>query len=197
MDLQQSDVTTVDDSSALAGLIQRHYPGLLAVLRRRTRDAAGAEDALNQALAISLAHYRAGRISDPNNIAGYVFQVAINHLRNHRRKMDERADKRVDPEALDNLSAGVDVDDSPSDRAKLAAEVRKVLEALPTARDREIVKRFYLDEEEKEPICRDLGLSPLHFDKVIFRARQRMRRLLEESGFRKTDYLSVLMACFA
>ena len=63
-----------------------------------------------------------------------------------------------------------------------------VVESLPTPRDREIVRRFYLDEEEKEAICRDLGLSPLHFDKVIFRARQRMRKLLEERGFKKTDF---------
>jgi RNA polymerase sigma-70 factor (ECF subfamily) len=176
-------------------LITTEYGGLVALLHRKLRDEQLARDTLNQAIVTSLEHLQSGRISDPSLIAGYVFQVAMNHLRNHRRKMDERLDKRVDPEALDNVAT--EADDSAGDRSKLAAQVRKVLEALPTARDREIVKRFYLDEEEKEPICRDLGLSPLHFDKVVFRARQRMRKLLEESGFRKTDYLSMLMACFA
>ena len=63
---------------------------------------------------------------------------------------------------------------------------------MPTQRDREVVKRFYLDEEDKDAICRDLGLSALHFDKVIFRARQRMRSLLEARGFRRNDFFSVL-----
>jgi RNA polymerase sigma-70 factor (ECF subfamily) len=171
------------------------YSALVALLRRKLRNEQLAEDAINQAVVTALEHLHAGRISDTSQIAGYVFQVAMNHLRNHRRKMDERQDRRVDPDALENIAS--ESDDPAVDRIRLAAQVRRVLEGLPTARDREIVRRFYLDEEEKEPICRDLGLSPLHFDKVIFRARQRMRKLLEESGFRKTDYLSVLLVCFA
>ena len=184
----------MDQDSVLA-LITSHYPGLVSLLQRRLRDEQLARDALNQAIVTSLENLRAGRIADRGQIAGYVFQVAMNHLRNHRRKMDERIDRRVDPETLDNLPA--ESDDSSADKNKLALEVRKALAALPTARDREIVKRFYLDEEEKEPICRDLGLSSLRFDKVIFRARKRMRKLLEESGFTRTDFLSVLMVCFA
>jgi RNA polymerase sigma-70 factor (ECF subfamily) len=184
----------LDQDSVLA-LIASHYPGLVSLLQRRLRDEQLARDALNQAIVTSLENLRAGRIADRGQIAGYVFQVAMNHLRNHRRKMDERSDRRVDAETLDNLPA--EPDGSSADHGKLATEVRKALAALPTARDREIVKRFYLDEEEKEPICRDLGLSPLHFDKVIFRARKRMRKVLEESGFTKTDFLSVLTVCFA
>lgn len=34
-------------------------------------------------------------------------------------------------------------------------------------RHREIVKRFYLDEEEKDSICHALELSVLHFDKAM------------------------------
>jgi len=176
-------------------LIESQYAGLVRLLHRKLRDEQLARDTLNQAIVTSLEHLNAGRISDASQIAGYVFQVAMNHLRNHRRKMDERGDRRVDPEALEHVAAEVDY--AASDRGKLAAQVRRVLEALPTPRDREIVTRFYLDEEAKEPICRDLGLSPLHFDKVIFRARQRMRKLLEESGFEKADFLCVLLACFA
>jgi RNA polymerase sigma-70 factor (ECF subfamily) len=72
-----------------------------------------------------------------------------------------------------------------------------VLEALPVTRDREIVKRFYLDEEDKERICGELGLSPVHFDRVIFRARQRMRAMLESMGIGKSDIFGFLIVCFA
>jgi hypothetical protein len=47
-----------------------------------------------------------------------------------------------------------------------------------------------------EQICRSLGLPPLHFDKVICRARQRLRALLEARGFSKSDLLGVLLVCF-
>jgi len=114
-------------------------------------------------------------------------------MRNHRRKMAERVERRAEASVVDSLpdtNAAADPQDSRLD------EVRSIIESLPTLRDREIVKRFYLDEDEKDAICRDLGLSPLHFDKVIFRARQRMRALLEARGFRKSDFFSFLVVCF-
>jgi RNA polymerase sigma-70 factor (ECF subfamily) len=71
--------------------------------------------------------------------------------------------------------------------------VRELIAELPTERDRLIVKRFYLDEEDKGVICDELGLSPLHFDKVIFRARQRMKDKLEIRGFKKSDFFILLL----
>ena len=44
-------------------------------------------------------------------------------------------------------------------------------------RDREILFRFYLAEDDKERICRDLGLTAVHFNRVLFRARERFREL--------------------
>lgn len=181
-----------DDARAL---LETHYAGLLALLRRKLRDEQLAHDMLNQALVTSLEHLRAGRIADLSQIAGYVFQVAMNQLRNHRRKMDERVEQRADPELLEHLAKESDGD--PLERSALAKRVAALLQQLPTPRDRELVKRFYLDEEAKEVICRDLGLSALHFDKVIFRARQRMRSLLEQTGFKRSDFFSFLLAAFA
>ncbi len=59
---------------------------------------------------------------------------------------------------------------------------------LPRATS-EIIKRFYLDEEDKAEICRSMGLSPLHFDRVIFRARQRLRSLTGSEGLRQVGLL--------
>jgi RNA polymerase sigma-70 factor (ECF subfamily) len=186
--------STLNRQSVLA-LIEKQYPGLLALLRRKLRDEQLAQDALNQALVTSLEHMQAGRIADPSQIGGYVFQVAMNQLRNHRRKMIERADRRADADAAENLSS--DSDNVEVAVGELGRQVHEILAGLPTSRDRELVKRFYLDEEEKQAICLDLGLSPLHFDKVIFRARQRMRALLEAKGFKKSDFFGFLVVCFA
>jgi hypothetical protein len=57
-----------------------------------------------------------------------------------------------------------------------AAIVRRLIGELPTARDRQLLLRFYVAEEEKESIGADLGLDSLHFNRVLFRARQRAAR---------------------
>ena len=50
--------------------------------------------------------------------------------------------------------------------------------------------RFYLHEESKEQVCRELELSDEHFNRVIFRARNRFRGLLEDRGW-KADLLAI------
>jgi RNA polymerase sigma-70 factor (ECF subfamily) len=63
-----------------------------------------------------------------------------------------------------------------------AALVRRVLAEMPSERDRQILFRFYLAEDDKESICLDLGLTSLHFNRVLFRARERYRELYEETA---------------
>ncbi|HEY7638173.1 MAG TPA: sigma-70 family RNA polymerase sigma factor [Steroidobacteraceae bacterium] len=171
--------------------IAEHYTGLQALLQRRIGDAAIAAEMLNEAIATAIVHMRQGRVAQPERLAGYVFRVAMNLYRNYRREFDNRAELRAGGDAVQQLPGANNVEDA-LDTGVVQA-VRAIVASLPTARDREIVKRFYLDEEDKEQICRSLGLGALHFDKVIFRARQRLRALLEARGFRKSDLLGVLL----
>jgi RNA polymerase sigma-70 factor (ECF subfamily) len=189
-DENKSKLTRAD----IERLIAHQYGGLRRLVTQRTGNPDLATDVVQEAIATAWEHYLAGRISRPEQIVGYVFQVAMNQLRNRRRKFAERADRRADGEALDQLPA---LDPSPNVElgTNIVEQVRALIAELPTERDRQIVKRFYLDEEEKEIICKELGLTSLHFDKVIFRARQRMRDKLEVRGFKKSDFFSVLLMC--
>jgi RNA polymerase sigma-70 factor (ECF subfamily) len=170
--------------------IREHYAGLAALLQRRIGDPNIAAELLNEAVAMAIEHTRQGRVAQPELLAGYVYRVALNLYRNYRREFDNRADLRVATDQIQHLPS--DAIDADAPEARVVREVREIVLSLPTARDREIVKRFYLDEEDKDDICQSLGLSPLHFDKVLFRARQRLRSLLEQRGFSKTDFFSVL-----
>ena len=174
--------------------IRQHYAGLHALLQRRIGDPAVAAEMLNEAVATAIVHARAGRVAQPERLAGYVFRVALNLYRNYRREFDNRAELRVTGDAVQQLPGASGAEDGIE--TGVVHEVRAIVASLPTARDREIVKRFYLDEEDKEDICKALGLAPLHFDKVIFRARQRLRALLEAKGFSKSDLLGVLLVGF-
>lgn len=168
-------------STGLA-VIERDYPGLVRQFARMLRNRVLAEDLVNDAVAETLAKLHGQLIEEPERLGGFIYAVAVNLLKNHRRRICNRGDLRV--AIFDDLPAGGDPTEC-LDRTQLAARVWKVIEELPMQRDREIVKRFYLDEEEKESICADLDLTPGHFDRVAFRARQRMKVLLSREELRQ------------
>ena len=174
--------------------IKRHYTGLYTLLHRRIRDGNIAQEILNEAVATAIAHSRAGRVSDQNRLAGYVYRVALNLYRNHRREYANRPGVHAGDENIDQLPGQRATEEVAMD-SSVMRHVVSIIASLPTARDREIVKRLYLDEEEKADICRSMGLSPLHFDRVVFRARLRMRSLLEAKGFAKSDFFIALLSC--
>jgi RNA polymerase sigma-70 factor (ECF subfamily) len=54
-----------------------------------------------------------------------------------------------------------------------------VLASLSQPRDRELLRRHYLEEADKQATCQVLGLDSAHYDRVLFRARQRLGKLLQ------------------
>jgi RNA polymerase sigma-70 factor, ECF subfamily len=180
----------VSDPVSHLAAVYRDYPGLRALILRRVRDADVAADILQDAAVTTLEKLRSGEIAHPENLGGYLYRVALNHLRNHRRK-DRAAVSSAD--SLDELR---DAEDDPDwarvGRPQWASAARRMLEEMPVARDREVLVRFYLDDEDKERICSELHLSEEHFNRVIFRARNRFRELLERRGLWKADLLAII-----
>ena len=60
--------------------------------------------------------------------------------------------------------------------------VHTLLESMPVKRDRELLIRLYVYDQDKQEICRALGLDSLHFNRVLFRAKDRFMKILERSG---------------
>lgn len=186
----QSDLAApVADPVSHLAAVYRDFPGLRALILRRVRDPEVAADILQDAAVTTLEKLRMGEIARPENLGGYLYRVALNHLRNHRRK-DRSAVSSAD--ALDELPASENDADWERVRGRQwATAARRMLEEMPVARDREVLVRFYLDDEDRETICRELRLSEEHFNRVIFRARNRFRELVEHRGFRKADLLTI------
>jgi RNA polymerase sigma-70 factor, ECF subfamily len=169
----------------------RDYPGLHALILRRARDPELAADILQDAAVTTLEKLRRDEIAQPEKIGGYLYRVAINHLRNLRR-MHHATRCMVD---VPEEELTVPQDDPEWDnvgRLQWAQEARRLLEEMPAARDREVLVRFYLHDEPKEAICRDLRLTGEHFNRVIFRARNRFRELLERRGYGQSDFLTIV-----
>ena len=175
----------------LVRLMQDNYGVLLRLIRGRIGNRELAEDLLNEAFAIALERLRLGKLAEPSKVAGFVFRVSMNLLRNHRRNLDNRA-VRSDALVFEQLIAPDEPEDVDDPRLKLLAQ--EMLDSLHSRRDQEIVTRFYLYEHAKEAICRDFGLTSVRFNLVISRARQRMKKLLAAKGLTRADLLCIVLA---
>jgi RNA polymerase sigma-70 factor (ECF subfamily) len=187
----QSGVSApVSDPLSRLSAVYRDYPGLRALILRRVRDPQIAADILQDAAVTTLEKLRSGEIAHPENIGGYLFRVAINHLRNHRRRDRSGVSS---PDDLDDIHEIVDDPEWQAiGRDQWARAARGMLQEMAAERDREVLVRFYLHDEAKDQICRELQLTHQHFNRVIFRARVRFRELLEQRGIGKSDLLGIV-----
>ena len=170
------------DRRAESRMLQALRPGVLAVLRygafHRWVDA---EDLTQETLHIVVERVRARTIDDPRKVFAFAAATARNLALNAARKV-LRQQTVVDSELVDELAQNLEMEQSDlsdSDDRQLAEAVMSLLDELPTERDRQMLVRFYLEGVDKQQLCRELGLSPKHFDRVLMRARSRLRTIIE------------------
>jgi RNA polymerase sigma-70 factor (ECF subfamily) len=171
------------EAAAEGELIERFGRGIRFVLAGLARDPARVDDLYQETFRLALEKVRAGELREPEKLSGFLRQMARNLFLGERRK----AARRV-TEDLEAADPAADPGEGPLavtlDRES-ARLVRRLLAELEPARDRQILFRFYLSAEPKERICADLGLTGLHFNVVLHRARQRFRALWEEHERRR------------
>ncbi len=170
------------DRAAESRMLIALRPGVLAVLRfgafHRWIDA---EDLTQETLHVVVERLRARTIDDPRRVFAFAAATARNLALNQARKV-LRHQTVVDSDLIDELAQNLEMEQSElseSDDGHLAQAVMTLLDELPTQRDRQLLTRFYLDGTDKQQLCRELGLSPKHFDRVLMRARSRLRTIIE------------------
>jgi RNA polymerase sigma-70 factor (ECF subfamily) len=150
------------------------------------------DDRVHDCFLIVTEAIRRGDLRDPARLMGFVrtvvkrqiaasIEVAVNKRRSQvefEESMFRVSDWKDDPEQ--SLLA--------SQRAEIA---RKVLTGI-SRRDREILQRFYVDEQPQEQICQEMGLTYNQFRLLKSRAKARFgdlgKRMAKGIGisFRKT-----------
>ncbi|HEY7213019.1 MAG TPA: sigma-70 family RNA polymerase sigma factor, partial [Thermoanaerobaculia bacterium] len=143
---------------------------------RHTNGRPEAEDLYQETFRLALEKLRRGELREPAKLPGFLAQIARNLAIEHYRKIGRRKTES-DSEALLGFAApgtGPLAELLTRDNAAL---VRRVLRDLANERDRQILLRFYIAEEDKDRICADYGLTNLQFNRVLHRARQRYREL--------------------
>ena len=185
-DLDEGDIASglvrrigAGDTAAEAQLVARYGRGVHYLLRRLGTPPELADDLHQETFRIVLERLRRRGIAQPAGLVGFLRGTARHLALAERRKALRRRTEGLDPLALSAAE-----DPAPSQlqsflHAEQAALVRRLIGELATDRDRQILLRFYVGEEDKRRICSDLGLDSLHFNRVLFRARQRFKQLVE------------------
>jgi RNA polymerase sigma-70 factor (ECF subfamily) len=174
------------DKEAESQLIARMRPGLKMLLTARcSGDAEQAADLCQDTLVIVLQRLRSSTIEDPSRLCAFAAQTA-RQLEFDARRRTASHRTIVDSDAVD-AAVPESPNESVVDDDLLVKLVRGVLSELGQDRDREILRRFYLQDEDKSDICRTLSVAPAAFDLLIFRARARVRSLLESRGLKARD----------
>jgi RNA polymerase sigma-70 factor (ECF subfamily) len=165
------------DRSAETELFERYGRGVLYLLNRKTRDPESALDLRQETFRIAIEHLRARGLQEAERIGAYLRGIAVNLAIADGRKTTRRA-TTADSDAVELVAdpAASPVESVSRDQVRDA--VRSLLAELPVARDREILVRFYLEDEDKESICTGLGVDSAHFNRVLFRAKQRFGELV-------------------
>jgi len=166
------------DTEAQSELYSRFYRGLYFILLKNGADESLAEDIAQDTFEVVFRNILENKIKNPNAISSYIRKTGIFKLIVQKRT-DGRRKTDYSSESIDRTA-----DESASlftrfSQYQMRELVRQLLEELPVERDREILRRFYLYDQDKKSICNDLDLSTENFDRVKFRALKRLKELIK------------------
>jgi RNA polymerase sigma-70 factor (ECF subfamily) len=172
------------DPAAEEELVRRYERGVRVVVTRASRDRSAVDDICQDVLRLTIEKVRAGAVRDPDRLSGFIAGLARTRVIEHFRRQDARHSLESREPVAAPIAPASQLDRLiERERARIA---RAVLSHLESDRDREILGRYYIAGDDKGRICADLGLTSLHFNRVLFRARQRyrelFRRLMIEHG---------------
>jgi RNA polymerase sigma-70 factor (ECF subfamily) len=166
------------DRVAEVELFEQYGSGIRLILLKRTGNAQLASDLCQDTFVVALRKLRAGEIRNRRSVAAFVRQIAVNISIDYYRK--ERRYVHPRDGIISLPLSHKDRQSNEIDEQTVRMAIERALEQLAVPRDREVLRRFYLADEDKDQICRDLQLSATHFDKVLYRARRRMRELINQ-----------------
>ncbi|MFY9622504.1 MAG: sigma-70 family RNA polymerase sigma factor [Pyrinomonadaceae bacterium] len=161
------------DKDAEAELVDCFQGGVFQIILNIVRNPPLAEDLSQDAIITIIRKIRNGDLHHPESLKSFVLSVARYHAIEQMRRI-RRRDFNENLEAAEQLP-----DPAPNQLEELQSseqlkEICEVMDEL-TPRYKELLLRFFINEEPKDVICSDLGLTSAQFDGVLHRARKRYK----------------------
>ncbi|MEM7366930.1 MAG: sigma-70 family RNA polymerase sigma factor, partial [Pseudomonadota bacterium] len=157
----------------------RFQPVVMSVLTSLSGDPDRSQDLSQDVLLTVIIRLRGRGIDQPENLRQFVMQTARYTFLGSLRRSDN---KLVLLEHYDDHLVPTHTDADGIEQKEQRQALDQLLSQLNIERDREVLIRYYLHDEPKTLICDALTLSQVHFDRVISRARGRLRSLAATSG---------------
>ena len=199
-----SDPATIETPRQWSGLVERirsNDPSGMEELYRvfstgirfylcRQLGAQDLDDRVHDAFLTIALSIRRGDLRDPERLMGYVRTVVRRQVAAYIGAAVEARRNRTDPDRSGSLrDRQPDPERTAIERQNVELAMR-ILNTLPR-RDREVLMRFYLQEQSPNQICRDLGLTQTQFRLTKSRAKARFTelgqaRFARHAGFRTT-----------
>lgn len=166
------------DAQAESELVEKYYRSLHFILKRRCNDPQLAADLAQDTFIVVIGKARAKKINAPESIAAFIRQTGINLMIAHFRKETRRATDTFGEVAIEVRDYNTNVSRAVESNQALSC-VQQMIGELKVERDRDILTSYYAKEETKISICDRLDLTSSHFDRVLFRARTRLKQLID------------------
>jgi RNA polymerase sigma-70 factor, ECF subfamily len=159
-----------------------YFSALIQIkLRSRLKSPEAIEDIRQETFARFFVALREGKILQPERLGSFVNSICNNVLLEHY-----RADSRTD--GLDDENGEPrDIPDKRVDILTLLTaketekKVREILEQL-SERDRRLLREVFLDERDKDEVCRDFGIDRNYLRVLLHRAKQAFKALYKKSN---------------
>jgi RNA polymerase sigma-70 factor (ECF subfamily) len=127
-----------------------------------------ADDVVQEVLLIVIETIRSGNLRDPECLMGFVRKVAQRRAAAHLREVIFARRKCVPVEIPEPCAPPSDSPDTAMNRREREERARKALRRL-SARDREILDRFYVQGQARGKICTEMRLTDTQFR--LFKSR--------------------------
>jgi RNA polymerase sigma-70 factor, ECF subfamily len=156
----------------------RYFTELLHLkLRSRLRSPQAIEDVRQETFARVFTSLRKGGVlRQPERLGAFVNAVCNNVLFEHYRA-SSRNDSLDDEGQPEPPATGMDALGQVTAQ-QLKTKVRQILIQIPP-RDRDLLKAVFLDEKDRDEVCREFGVDREYLRVLLFRAKQEF----------KTEYL--------
>lgn len=158
-----------------AEFVRRYREDIRRILERLSGDHGRAEDLTHDVLIILLGKLRSRSLRDPTKLSSYVFQTARFVFLGWLRKADSRLEYRQQVDDIGDHAQGME---EVLLRSETSEQLSQSIRRLTVERDQDILLRHYLVEQSKTEICEVLLLSSDQFNRVLSRARGRLKSCL-------------------
>jgi RNA polymerase sigma-70 factor, ECF subfamily len=166
-----------------------YFGALLKIkLGSRLRSPEAIEDVRQETFARFFVALRDGKILQPDRLGSFVNSICNNVLLEHYRSggritsLDEDEENNFPAADVDLLAAL-----NAREREK---KVREILEKL-SERDRRLLREVFLEERDKDAVCRDFGVDREYLRVLLHRAKQAFKSsYLKHSGDNPPDFAS-------